>query len=71
MGYRAEHFYYETRNKARSEKLAGQGIHHARQIMRINVLAFLPSVFEFVQEGKRFVNKLFNLCPGAHRVFFC
>ena len=46
MGYRAEHFYYETRKKGRTEKLAGQGIHH-----------------EFVQEGNRFVNKLFTeLC---------
>ena len=60
MGYRAEHFYYEKRNKARAEKLAGQGIQHTRQIMRrsANVLAILSSVFEFVQGGNRFVNKL-------------
>ena len=57
MGYRAEHFYYEMRNKARAEKLAGQGIHHARQ-NHANVLAILSSVFEFVQEGNCFVNKL-------------
>ena len=62
MGYSAEHCYNKTRNKAGAEKLAGKGIDHARQ-NHANVLAILSSVFEFVQEGNRFVN-FFNLCPS-------
>ena len=57
MGYRAEHFYRETQNKARAEKIGGPS-NSSRTTNHENVLAILSSVFEFVQEGNRFVNKL-------------
>ena len=61
--HRAEHFYYETRNKARAEKLAGQGIHHARQIMR-TYLQFCHQFLNLFKKERVLSTNFFNLCPS-------
>ena len=63
MGYRAEHFYYETRNRARLEKLAGQGIHHARRIMR-TYLQFCHQFLNLFKKETVLLTNFFNLCPS-------
>ena len=63
MGYHAEHFQLLRNAKQGSFRKIGGPRNTSRITNNANVLAILSSVFEFVQEGNRYVNKLLEFVP--------